>query len=84
MNKKDIITFEMAKKAKLAGFKKETYHFYKLDGTLDKIYVRLNFNISDNYYSATTYEDYLKWINTKDNDNSRNRSSSRAFRRLFF
>lgn len=61
----EVVSFEIAKKLKEKGFKEKTFGFYLLPIKLPQYpltYITKNYNKEDDFYSAPTISQVLKWL----------------------
>lgn len=61
----DFVPFEIAKKLREKGFNEKTFGFYLFPIKLPQYpitYITKNYNKKDNFYSAPTISQVLKWL----------------------
>ena len=65
----EIVSFELAQKLKEKGFREKTFGFYLLLIKLPQYpltYITKNYNKEDDFYSAPTISQVLKWLRGKN------------------
>lgn len=66
----DFVPFEIAKKLREKGFNEKTFGFYLFPIKLPQYpitYITKNYNKKDNFYSAPTISQVLKWLREEKN-----------------